>query len=447
MRLLAGWIFVVNFQHACLRTISIEGTTMQNSPEHIPQLLDEIYRKDSRRVFATLIRLLGDFDLAEDALHDAFKAALEQWTESGIPSNPRAWLVSTGRFKAIDRIRRQSKFDPLQVQQVRQMEADSADPSEQIDKEIEDDVLRLIFTCCHPALALDTRTAMTLREVCNLTTEEIASAFLATPSTIAQRIVRGKAKIRETKIPFDVPLQHELPDRLGAVLQVIYLVFNEGYYASSGDSVTRVVLSSEAIRLGRLLHDVLPDPEVKGLLGLMLLHESRRSARTTPEGDLILLEDQDRSRWDRDMIEEGLSLVERAFSSKRPGLYALQAAIAALHAEAKNREATDWAQIAGLYTLLLRINPSPVIELNRAVAIAMHDGPEAGLRQIDAILERGELKDYHLAYSARAELCQKTGRTSEARTSWERALTLAQQDPERRFIERKLKELPYEPRS
>jgi RNA polymerase sigma-70 factor (ECF subfamily) len=321
------------------------------------------------------------------------------------------------------------------------MEADTADPSRQIDKEIEDDVLRLIFTCCHPALALDTRTAMTLREVCNLTTEEIASAFLATPSTIAQRIVRGKAKICETKIPFEVPQQHELPDRLGAVLQVIYLVFNEGYYASSGELVTRVDLSSEAIRLGRLLHDLLPDPEVTGLLGLMLLHESRRSARTTPAGDLILLEDQDRSLWDCDMIEEGLSLVERAFSSKRPGLYTLQAAIAALHAEAKSPEATDWAQIAGLYTLLLRINPSPVIELNRAVAIAMHNGPEAGLRQIDAILERGELKDYHLAYSARAELCRKTGRTSEARTSWERALALAQQDPERRFIERKLREL------
>jgi RNA polymerase sigma-70 factor, ECF subfamily len=282
---------------------------------------------------------------------------------------------------------------------------------------------------------------MTLREVCNLTTEEIASAFLATSSTIAQRIVRGKAKIRETKIPFEVPQQHELPDRLSTVLQVIYLVFNEGYYASSGALVTRVDLSSEAIRLGRLLHDLLPDPEVTGLLGLMLLHESRRSARTTPTGDLILLEDQDRSLWDRDMIEEGLSLVERAFSSKRPGLYSLQAAIAALHSEAKNPEATDWAQIARLYTLLLRTNPSPVIELNRAVAVAMHDGPEAGLRQIDAILERGELKDYHLAFSARAELCRKTGRTSEARTSWERALALAKQDPERRFIERKLREL------
>ncbi len=413
---------------------------MQNFPATIPQHLDQIYRNESRPVFATLIRLLGDFDLAEDALHGAFKAALEQWTEGGIPSNPSAWLVSTGRFKAIDRIRRQSKFDPLQARQVLQMK-DTADPSSQIDKEIEDDVLRLIFTCCHPALALDTRTAMTLREVCNLTTEEIARAFLAAPSTIAQRIVRGKAKIRETKIPFEVPQQHELQDRLGAVLQVIYLVFNEGYYASSGHMVTRVDLSSEAIRLGRLVHNVLPDPEVTGLLGLMLLHESRVSARTSPTGDLILLTDQDRSLWDRNMIEEGLLLVERAFSSKRPGPYTLQAGIAALHAKAKSPEVTDWAQIVQLYTLLLRMNPSPVIELNRAVAIAMHDGPEAGLRQIDGILERGELNDYHLAHTARAELCQKTGRTSEARTSWERALALVQQDPERRFIERKLREL------
>ncbi len=414
---------------------------MQNSPQDVRQFLSEIYHKESRIVFATLIRLLGDFDSAEDALHDAFKAALEQWTDNGIPTNPKAWLVSAGRFKAIDRIRRQSKFNPLQVEQVRKMEADTFDPSKQIDKDIEDDVLRLIFTCCHPALALDTRTAMTLREVCGLSTEEIARAFLATPPTVAQRIVRGKAKIREAKIPFEVPQQHELPDRLGAVLQVIYLVFNEGYYASSGESVTRVDLSSEAIRLGRLLHNLLPSPEVTGLLGLMLLHESRRSARTTPTGDLILLEDQDRSLWNRDMIEEGMSLVERAFLSKPPGPYTLQAAIAALHAEAQNAKATDWAQIAGLYTLLLRINPSPVIELNRAVAIAMHHGPEAGLRQIDAILRRGELKDYHLAYSARAELCRKTGRTNEARASWERALALTQQEPERRFIERKLKEL------
>ncbi|HEY8511439.1 MAG TPA: RNA polymerase sigma factor [Cyclobacteriaceae bacterium] len=411
------------------------------SREHISRILDTIYRKEARAVFATLIRLLGDFDLAEDALQDAFKAALEQWSEQGVPTNPRAWLVSTGRFKAIDRMRRQSRFDPLQVQQLRQMEAETLDPSKQIDKEIEDDVLRLIFTCCHPALPPETRTAMTLREVCNVTTEEIARAFLVAPATIAQRIVRGKAKIREAKIPFEVPQQHELPDRLGAVLQVIYLVFNEGYYATSGTSVTRVDLSSEAIRLGRLLHELLPDPEVKGLLALMLLHESRRSARTTPEGDLILLEDQDRSLWDREMISEGLTLVEQAFSSKPPGAYALQAAIAALHAEADRFDATDWAQIATLYTMLLRINPSPVIELNRAVAIAMHQGPEAGLRHIDAIFARGDLTDYHLAHSARAELCRKAGRITEARASWERALALTRQEPERRFIERKLREL------
>lgn len=414
---------------------------MQNSPDYIPQLLDEIYRKESRRVFATLIRLLGDFDLAEDAMHDAFKTALEQWGKKGIPSNPTAWLVSTGRFKAIDRMRRQSKFDPLQIERAQQMEADAADPSAQLDNEIEDDVLRLIFTCCHPSLSSDARAAMTLREVCDLSTEEIARAFLVTPPALAQRIVRAKAKIREAKIPFQVPPEHELPDRLETVLQVIYLVFNEGYYASSGESVTRVDLSNEAIRLGRLLSDLLPDPEVSGLLALMLLHGSRRQARTTPAGDLILLEDQDRSLWDHKMIEEGLSLVKQAFSSNRIGPYTLQAAIAALHAEASDVDATDWKQIAGLYTLLLRLNPSSVIELNRAVAVAMCDGPQAGLQLIDAILKRGELTDYHLAHSARAELCRKLGRIKEARTSWKRALFLAQQDPERRFIERKLGEL------
>lgn len=414
---------------------------MTNSPEHISRLVGEIYRNESRAVFATLIRLLGDFDLAEDAMQDAFRAALEQWGEKGAPSNPRAWLVSAGRHKAIDRVRRESKFDPLQEQQARQMEAETADPSGLVDKAIEDDVLRLIFTCCHPALPPDARTAMTLREVCGLTTEAIASAFLVTPSAMAQRIVRAKARIREAKIPFEVPPEHELPDRLGAVLQIIYLVFNEGYYASSGESVTSVDLSDEAIRLGRLLHVLLADPEVTGLLGLMLLHESRRPARVSPTGDLILLEDQDRSLWDREMIAEGLVLVEQAFLFRQPGPYTLQAAIAALHAEAAHPDATDWAQIAGLYSILLRVNPSPVIELNRAVAIAMHKGPEAGLRQIDEILERGDLNDYHLAHSARAELCRKTGRTNEARASWERALVLAQQDPERRFIERKLSEL------
>lgn len=414
---------------------------MQNHPEHIAQLVGEVYRNKSRAVFATLVRLLKDFDLAEDAMHDAFKTALEQWGEKGIPSNPLAWLVSTGRFKAIDRIRRESKFDPLQETQARQMEAETTDPSRLVDKAIEDDILRLIFTCCHPALSLDARTAMTMREVCELTTEAIASAFLVTPTTLAQRIVRAKAQIRETKIPFEVPPGHELPERLGAVLQVIYLVFNEGYYASSGKSVTRVDLSSEAIRLGRLLHALLPDPEVTGLLGLMLLHESRRPARTSSTGDLILLEDQDRSHWDRNMIDEGLTLVERAFSSKPPGPYTLQAAIAALHAEAARPDATDWRQISGLYSLLLRINPSPIIELNRAIAIAMYKGPETGLRQIDVILERGDLNGYHLAHSARAELSRKTGRTDQAKASWERALALAQQDPERRFIERKLREL------
>lgn len=414
---------------------------MQRSREHIPQLIDGIYRKESRRVFATLIRLLGDFDLAEDAMHEAFKAALEQWAEKGIPSNPRAWLVSTGRFKAIDRIRRQSRFSALQAERLRQMEADTKDPSAQIDKEIEDDILRLIFTCCHPALSMDARVAMTLREVCGLTTEEIAHAFLVKSPTLAQRIVRAKAKIRDAKIPFQVPPQQELPDRLEPVLQVIYLVFNEGYYASYGDSVIRVDFTGEAIRLGHLLLDLLPDPEVSGLLALMLLHEARRPARTTPAGDLILLEDQERSLWDQDRIEEGLSLVKQAFSSNRIGPYTLQAAIAAVHAEAKSSADTDWPQIVGLYNLLLRINPSPVIELNRAVAVAMSDGPEAGLQQINAILDRGELSEYQLAHSARAELCWRLDRINEARASWKRALSLAQQDPERRFIERKLGEL------
>lgn len=414
---------------------------MPNTPEHILQLVGEIYRDRSRSVFATLIRLLKDFDLAEDAMHDAFKAALELWGEKGIPSNPLAWLVSTSRFKAIDRIRRESKFDSLEQQQIRQTEAAAPDASMLVDTTIEDDMLRLIFTCCHPALSLDARTAMTMREVCDLTTEAIASAFLVTPSTMAQRIVRAKAKIREAKIPFEVPMEHELPDRLGAVLQVIYLVFNEGYYASSGASVTRVDLSSEAIRLGRLLHVLLPDPEVTGLLGLMLLHESRRAARTSSKGNIILLEDQDRSLWDRGMIGEGLKLVERAFSSKPPGPYTLQAAIAALHAGAERPEATDWEQITALYSRLLRVNPSPIIELNRAIALAMYKGPEAGLQQIEAILERGDLDDYHLAHSARAELYRRLGRTNQARASWERALALAQQDPERRFIQQKLSEL------
>lgn len=407
----------------------------------VSQLLAEIYRNESRTVFASLIRLLGDFDLAEDALHDAFKEALEQWPEKGIPSNPRAWLISTGRFKAIDRIRRQSRFGSLQMAQMEQIEAETIDPSSQVDKSIEDDMLRLIFICCHPALPLDAQTAMTLREVCNLTTEAIARAFLVTPATMAQRIVRAKARIREEKIPFDVPSEHELPSRIEAVLQVIYLVFNEGYYASSGESATRVPVSCEAIRLGRLLYALLPISEGAGLLGLMLLHESRRPARTSPTGDLILLEDQDRSLWDRNMITEGLSLVKQAFSSKPAGPYTLQAAIAALHAEAVRPDTTDWAQIVGLYNLLLRVHPSPVVALNRAVAVAMHEGPAVGLQQIDAMLDRGELTGYHLAHSARAALCHRLGRTEDAKASWERALALAKQDPERRFIQRKLREL------
>lgn len=414
---------------------------MQNPSKTIRQLVGDIYRKESRAVLATLIRLFEDFDVAEDAMQDAFKTALEQWDEKGVPANPRAWLISTGRFKAIDRLRRQSMFDPLQLQHVQNLEAENTDSSLQVDKRIEDDVLRLIFTCCHPALPIDARTAMTLREVCDLTTEEIASAFLVTPSTMAQRIVRAKARIREAKIPFEVPPEHELSSRTAAVLQVIYLVFNEGYYASSGESVTRANLSAEAIRLGRLLHALLPDPETTGLLALMLLHESRRAARTSSTGDLILLEDQDRLLWDHDKIKEGLSLLKQALSSKQAGPYALQAAIAALHAEAKHPNATDWAQIAMLYSLLLRINPSPIIELNRAVAIAMHKGPEAGLQQIDVILGRGVLNDYHLAHSVRAEMYQKIGRINDAIVSWERALDLAKQAPERRFIERKLREL------
>ncbi len=414
---------------------------MENTPEHIRQIVDEVYRTESRRVFATLIRLLGDFDLAEDAMHDAFRVAMEQWQKKGIPSNPRAWLVSTGRFKAIDRLRRQSRFDSMQTERTEQLESGTDDPSEQVDMEIKDDVLRLIFTCCHPALSMDARVALTLREVCDLTTEEIARAFLITPPTLAQRIVRAKSKIREARIPYQVPEEHELPDRLDAVLQVIYLVFNEGYYASSGDSLTRHDLSNEAIRLGRLLFDLLPDSEVMGVLALMILHESRRMARTSPTGDLILLEDQDRTLWNREMIKEGLSLIQRAFSSNRFGTYTLQAAIAAVHARASTPDETDWAEIVGLYSLLMRVNPSPIVELNRAVALAMRDGPGAGLEAIDTILARGDLTDYHLAHSARAELCMRLGKNDEARASWERALNLAQQDPERRFIERKLREL------
>src|SRR5438477_981627 len=402
------------------------------------ETVEAIYRTESRRVFATLVRLLGDFDLAEEALSEAFRAALEQWPSEGVPANPRAWLVSTGRFKAIDAIRRRARFDPLEEDHAESLAAE--EPAER--EPIEDDRLRLVFTCCHPALAGDAQVALTLREVCGLTTEEIARAFLTPAPTLAQRIVRAKAKIRDAHIPYQVPSRAELPDRLDPVLRVVYLVFNEGYAASAGGALTRPDLAGEAIRLGRLLVELLPEPEVVGLLALMLLHESRRAARTSPEGDLVLLEDQDRARWDRGQIAEGTALVERALSSRRFGPYTLQAAIAAVHAEAPAAAATDWAQIVGLYDVLARAEPSPVVELNRAAAVAMRDGPLAGLTLIDAILARGHLADYYPAHSARADLCRRLGRRAEARASYERALGLTRLEPERRFLERRLGELP-----
>jgi RNA polymerase sigma-70 factor (ECF subfamily) len=407
--------------------------------ENARHVVDAVYRSDSRRIFATLIRLLGDFDVAEEGLHEAVKAALEQWPRDGVPANPRAWLVSTGRFKAIDAIRRGKRFEPLPDDIEKRLAADV--PEDGKNENFEDDRLRLIFTCCHPALAPDAQVAMTLREVCGLTTEEVARAFLAPPATLAQRIVRAKAKIRNARIPYEVPSESDLPDRLEAVLRVVYLVFNEGYSASSGASLTRHDLSSEAIRLGRLLNELLPEPEALGLLALMLLQESRRAARTSPSGDIVLLEQQDRSLWNRDYIREGLQLVQRALSSRRFGPYTLQAAIAAVHAEAPSAAATDWTQIVGLYDVLLRAEPSPVVELNRAVAIAMRDGPAAGLDLIDAILARGDLENYHLAHAARADLCRRLGQTAEARASYKRALTLAHQEPERRFLERRLAKL------
>jgi len=409
--------------------------------EQARNTVDAVYRSDSRHVLATLIRLLGDFDIAEEALHDAFNTALEQWPRDGVPANPRAWLVSTGRFKAIDAIRRRARFEPLPNNIETRLAADGADPAAWDNESVEDDRLRLIFTCCHPALSPDAQVAMTLREVCGLTTEEVARAFLSSPPTVAQRIVRAKAKIRNARIPYEVPSPNDLPDRLDAVLRVVYLVFNEGYSASSGASVTRHDVSDEAIRLGRLLLELLPEPEVAGLLALMLLQESRRAARTSPSGDLVLLEDQDRSLWNREYIKEGLALVQRALSSRRFGPYTLQAAIAAVHAQASSAAATDWTQIVGLYDVLMRAEPSPVVELNRAVAVAMRDGPSAGLALIDAILGRGDLSDYHLVHAARADLCRRLGRTAEARASYERALSLAQQEPERRFLERRLAEL------
>ena len=403
--------------------------------------VEEVYRSESRHVLATLIRLLGDFDAAEEALHEAFVAAAEQWPRDGVPINPRAWLVSTGRFKAIDGMRRRVRYDASLGEFAKQIETATSAPVEQEDQHIEDDRLRLIFTCCHPALSPDAQVPMTLREVCNLTTEEIAHAFLTKPATIAQRIVRAKSKIRDARIPYEVPPPSELPDRLDTVLHVVYLLFNEGYSASFGTSLTRADLSSEAIRLGRLVLHLLPEPEVMGLLALMLLHESRRAARTSETKELVLLEHQDRSLWNQHHIREGVGLIERALAARRFGPYTLQAAIAAVHAEAPSTLETDWAQIVALYDLLLRADPSPIIALNRAVAVAMRDGPAKGLELVDALLASGELTNYHLAYAARADLCRRLGKPSEARASYERALALTKQEPERRFLEKRLAEL------
>ncbi len=414
----------------------------QPSTEQTRELLDSLYREDSRRILATLIRLLGDFDLAEEAMHEAFATALDTWPRSGVPGNPRPWLISTARFKAIDTLRRRAKFDASQDELVRYLEVQGSSaekPNE--DDSLEDDRLRLIFTCCHPSLPPEAHVALTLREVCGLTTEEIAKAFLTTPRTLAQRIVRAKAKIREARIPYEVPTPEQLPERLDAVLQVIYLVFNEGYSAAAGAEVTRAELTGEAIRLGRLLAELQPEAEVIGLLSLMLLQESRHAARTSPTGELILLENQDRSLWNRKQIAEGIALLEKALNSRRFGSYTLQAAIAAVHAEAESVPATDWRRIVALYDQLLRIHPSPVVQLNRAVAIAMRDGPEAGLRQIDAVLEHGGLANYYLAHSARADMYRRLGRRAEARSAYEKALALTQQEPERQFLQERIRQL------
>ncbi|HKX17773.1 MAG TPA: RNA polymerase sigma factor, partial [bacterium] len=410
--------------------------------EQARQAVESVYRAESRRVLATLIRLVGDFDLAEEAMHDAFTAAVEQWPRAGVPSNPRAWLVSAGRFKAVDTLRRRARFDASLGKIAQDIELAAGDAADRPDHgELEDDRLRLIFTCCHPALAPEAQVALTLREVCGLTTEEIARAFLTAAPTLAQRIVRAKRKIKDARIPYQVPSTKDLPERLDSVLRVVYLVFTEGYAPSSGPSLVRADLSAEAIRLGRLLLELLPEPEVMGLLALMLLHESRRTARTSPSGELVLLDDQDRSLWNREQIAEGTALVERALASRRIGPYTLQAAIAAVHAEAPSATATDWARIVGFYDVLQNAYPSPVVELNRAAAVAMRDGPAAGLALIDALLRGGDLDDYHLAHAARADLCRRLGRTAEARDSYERALRLAKQDPERRFLERRLREV------
>ena len=416
------------------------------SSEQIRESLDSLYRVDSGRILATLIRLLGDFDLAEEAMHEAFAVALRLWPTNGIPGNPRPWLISTARFKAIDTLRRRARFDASQEELIRYLEAQGSSAQTSPEKlndedNFEDDRLRLIFTCCHPALAPEARVALTLREVCGLTTEEIAKAFLITPPTLAQRIVRAKAKIRETPIPYEVPTPQELSARLGTVLQVIYLVFNEGYSAAAGADVTRAELTGEAIRLGRLLAELQPEPEVFGLLALMLLHQSRHAARTSPTGELILLENQDRSRWDREQIAEGVALLEQALKSQRFGAYTLQAAIAAVHAQAESVAATDWRQIVALYDQLLSLRPSPIVQLNRAVAVAERDGPAVGLRLIEAVLEQNELANYYLAHSARADMFRRLGLTAEARSAYQKALALTQQEPERQFLQERIRQL------
>jgi len=413
----------------------------QEFSEQAREALEAVYRNESRRVLATLIRLVGDFDLAEEALHEAITAAIEHWPSEGVPSNPRAWLISTGRFKAIDRIRRRAKFDTVLDDVVEKLEGEAFDPTQWDDEHLEDDRLRLIFTCCHPALPRDAQVALTLREVCGLTTEEIARAFLTSAPTIAKRIVRAKSKIRDAHIPYEVPPRKDLPERLDPVLEVIYLIFTEGYAASSGSSLTRADISEEAIRLGRLVMNLLPEPEAIGLLALMLLQESRRSARTSHDGQVVLLEEQDRGLWDRALIEEGKKLVEQVLVAREVGSYTLQAAIAAVHSDASTAAETDWAEIVGLYDVLIKVNPSPVVELNRAVAVAMRDGPEKGLALIDSILKRGDLEDYYLAHSARADLCKRLGRRDEAIVSYQRAMNLARPIPARRFLARRLAEL------